>query len=402
MDTGRPDTMSTTSSHAAHAPAVSFIVPCYNLGRYLDEAIQSILAQTVQDFEILVVDDGSTDADTRRLLADSTRPTWPQTRVIRSENRGLPAAKNLGLAHTSGSYVCMLDADDRLDPAFLATSKAVLDDDPSLAFVSHWFRTFGDEVWEWTPTRCDLEALLDANTVNGAALVRRTALEAVGGFDETMRDGCEDWDLWIALVERGLLGRILPAVLFHYRRRPDSMSRLMMEGDRHPALFRRLAEKHSESYRTHLVALLTRRERDASELAKHLHALELDYYRELAPEVAKRRDDIKMLGARRENVERDRALGRATARTQELEVAVTGRTEELHAMSERTQDLGATVSRQTTDLDIAGVRARELDAAANRAQAEADALRSSWSWRLTAPLRALQETFRRFSGGHRS
>ncbi len=176
----------------------------------------------------------------------------------------------------------------------------------------------------------------------------------------------------------------------------------MMEGDRHPALFRRLVEKHSESYRTHLVALLTRRERDASELAKHLHALELDYYRELAPEVAKRRDDIKMLGARRENVERDRALGRATARTQELEVAVTGRTEELHAMSERTQDLGATVSRQTTDLDIAGVRARELDAAANRAQAEADALRSSWSWRLTAPLRALQETFRRFSGGHRS
>lgn len=345
--------MSTTDNRTTHSPAVSVVVPCYNLGRYLDEAIESVLAQSFQDFEILVVDDGSTEPETRDLLEHYTRP---KTRVVRTANHGLPAAKNLGLAETSGAYVCMLDADDRLDPALLEVSKDALDDDLSVAFVSHWFQTFGDEVWDWTPTRCDLEVLLDANTVNGAALVRRTALERVGGFDETMHDGCEDWDIWITLVEQGFPGRILEQVLFYYRRRADSMSRVMMTGDRHPHLFRRLVEKHTESYRTFLPALLARRERDASHLAKHLHALELDYYRELGPELAKRRDDVEMLDARLEREDRARALELATA------------------------------------------RARELEATANRALADARALRASWSWWLTAPLRALVDLVRNRRG----
>ena len=74
------------------APRVSVIIPCYNLGRYLDEAVDSVLAQSFQDFEIVIVDDGSTDPETCRLLADYRKP---RTQVVRSENRGLPAAKNL-------------------------------------------------------------------------------------------------------------------------------------------------------------------------------------------------------------------------------------------------------------------------------------------------------------------
>ena len=340
--------MSTTDRRTTRSPAVSVVVPCYNLGRYLDEAIESVLAQSCQDFEILVVDDGSTEPETQRLLQDYSRP---KTRVVRTENRGLPAAKNLGLAETSGDYVCMFDADDRLAPSFLEASRRVLDEDPSIAFVSHWFQTFGDEVWDWTPTRCDLEALLDANTVNGAALVRRTALEAVGGFDETMRDGCEDWDIWITLVEQGYPGHILEQVLFYYRRRHDSMSRVMMEGDRHPKLFRRLIEKHVDSYRRHLPALLARRERDASHLAKHVHALELDYFRELHPELVSVRDDVDMLARRLHTPERA-APERATA------------------------------------------RALGLEAEIRRAREEVAALRSSWSWWLTTPLRALVDIVR--------
>src|SRR5262249_30716028 len=103
---------------------VSVIIPCYNLGEYLDEAVESVLAQTFQDLEIVVVDDGSTDERTRTLVADYRKP---RTRVIRSENRGLPAAKNLGLSATSGPYVCMLDADDRLDSHLLEKSVAALD-----------------------------------------------------------------------------------------------------------------------------------------------------------------------------------------------------------------------------------------------------------------------------------
>ena len=410
-----------------NAARVSVIVPCYNLGRYLDEAIGSVFTQTFQDFEIVIVDDGSTDEETRRLLASYERP---RTRLVRSANRGLPAAKNLGLAHTTGPYVCMFDADDRLDPAMLEKSVAALDSNPSLTFVSHWLRTFGDEVWEWTPASCDAPALLDVNTVNGAALVRRSALEAVGGFDESMRDGCEDWDLWIGLIERGFKGAILPEVLFHYRRRPDSMSRLMMRGDGHPRLYRRLVEKHPRIYREHLPALLLRREEDISNLRRHTHDMELEEYRWLGPELAKWRDDVAMLERKAERVERDRqreqdranleaALQRAESDRREMaDRLAEERAARARAEAERDQisveqdrvrierdriEAGRERAIAERDLwvrhfDDARAKALDLDASVNRARDAVDALHRSVSWRATAPLRAVYATIRRILG----
>src|SRR6185369_13027955 len=157
--------------------SVSVIIPCYNLGRYLDEAVASVLAQTFQDFEILIVDDGSTDAATRAVLDGYSRP---RTRVFRTAHAGLAAARNHGIERAQGRYVCALDADDTLEPAFLEKLVRVLDADASLTFSSCWLRTFGDESWEWTPERCDLPALLWENTVLTAALVRRDAVVAIG------------------------------------------------------------------------------------------------------------------------------------------------------------------------------------------------------------------------------
>ena len=187
-------------------PRVSVIIPCYNLGQYLDEAVASVLAQTYQDFEILVIDDGSTDETTAAVLAGYTQP---KTRVIRLAHGGLAAARNAGIAQAAGRYLCALDADDRLEPSFLAKTVPLLDTDPSIAFVSCWLRTFGDEEWEWTPERCDLPTLLWENTVLTAALVRRDAVLSVGGYDTAMPvQGDEDWDLWLTLAEHGYRGTI--------------------------------------------------------------------------------------------------------------------------------------------------------------------------------------------------
>jgi glycosyltransferase involved in cell wall biosynthesis len=406
------------------APRVSVIVPCYDLGQYLDEAVDSVLAQTFQDFEIVVVDDGSTDAGTRRLLGSYEKP---RTRVVRSENRGLPAAKNLGLLHTRGPYVCMLDADDRLEPTMLQKSVAVLDEDPSIAFVSHWLRTFGDEAWEWTPARCDAPALLDVNTVNGAALVRRSALEAVGGFDESMRDGCEDWDIWLSLIEHGCRGVILPEVLFHYRRRPESMSRAMMRGDRHPRLYRYLVEKHTRLYRDHVGALVIRREDDIASLRRHIHDLELERFRWLDPELSKWRSDVEVLERKaaraahgRARDEEFAALTSAVERAESDRLAAARRVEEQEAqMRAAAEDAAARLHAATATLDraradaealrhdrdqqkrafeTARARALELDAARNRASVEADELRRSISWRMTKPLRVAYDAMRRVAG----
>ena len=352
-------------------PTVSVVIPCYNLGEYLDEAVQSVLDQTFQDFEILIVDDGSTDERTRSLLASYARP---KTRIIRTENRGLPAAKNSGAANTTGRYLCMLDADDRLDPRYMEVSVAALEANPTLAFVSHWLRTFGDEDNDWTPERCDFPALLDMNTVNGAALVRREAVQAAGGFDEAMRDGCEDWDFWITLVERGFAGHILPEILFQYRRRRGSMSRTMLKDDGHARLYAYLARKHSAAFRQHLPALLSRREQDETTLLAQCNRLALEHFEWAELELARRRDDVAI-------AERQAARRRAELERQRLKIEV-----------EVLRDARA----------IATSEALKYHADANRSAEELASLRQSASWRLTRPLRRIVDLFRGRRGGDQS
>ena len=143
----------------------------------------------------------------------------------------------------------MVDADDLLEPSYLEQSLQALESRPDVAFASHWLRAFGDEAWDWMPTDCGFPALLHTNTVNGAALLRREVFERVGGFDESMVDGCEDWEFSIRVVDAGFQGVILPEFLFRYRRRVDSMSRTMHAMPGMPALYRQLVERHPDTFR---------------------------------------------------------------------------------------------------------------------------------------------------------
>jgi glycosyltransferase involved in cell wall biosynthesis len=332
------------------APRVTFVVPCHDLGAYLHEALDSVFAQTVQDFDVIVVDDGSTDEATRRTIDALQRP---RTRVFRTENRGLSAARNYGAARTEAEYLCALDADDRLAPTYLERSLAVLDADPSLAFASHWVRTFGEEERDWTPERCDLAAVLDMNTLNGAALIRRAAVVAAGGWDESFRDGCEDWDFWLTLLERGHRGTIIPEVLFHYRRRPGSMSRVMMQSDVHLGVFGQILAKHRESYRQHLGELTRRREADIARLLAEIHDLDLDHHGWLLPQIDRAREELSAVRAKVARVERERA--------REAELA-------------RLEGRAAALEHEVADL------------------------RGSMSWKITAPLRAVYGWLLRMGG----
>src|SRR5829696_2931566 len=114
----------------AGAPLVSVVVPCYNQARFLGEAIESVLAQSHPLFEVVVVDDGSTD-DTSEVAA-----RYPGVRLVRQENRGLSGARNAGLARSRGEYVVFLDADDRLLPGALEAGVERLGANPQCAFVS--------------------------------------------------------------------------------------------------------------------------------------------------------------------------------------------------------------------------------------------------------------------------
>jgi glycosyltransferase involved in cell wall biosynthesis len=328
------------------SPRIAVVVPCYNHGAYLPDALASVAAQTFRDFEVVVVDDGSDDPETRRVL-DSLETQ--RMRVVRTAHRGLPAARNAGARETSAPLLCMVDADDRLAPEWLAKGVARLDADPGLSFVSHWLRAFGDEHWEWRPERCDFPALLARNTVNGAALVTRAAFRDAGGFDESFTTGCEDWDFWITLVERGHRGDIIPEVLFHYRRRPDSMSRVMVESGAQRQALRAMIAKHERTYREHLAAVVAAKEREAGALSGEIWDLELEHAASLGPALQQAEERLAALGDRVRRLETDLARERET-----------------QALRDRVASL----------------------------EREVDALRNSWSWRLTAPLRSVYARLR--------
>ncbi len=281
---------------SGRSPRISVLVPVFNLGSYVDEAVESVLAQSYTDFEILVVDDGSDDPETIRILQDLRRP---HTLVFRTENRGLAAARNFLIDLARGDLLCALDADDRLHPHYFAKAVAMLDSDPGLTFVSSWVRTFGREERDWRQQRCDLPALLAEDTVMTASLVRRAAVVDVGGYDEKMPHmGDEDWDLWIRLVAAGGRGAILPETLFFYRRRGDSMGDRCVEGEVHLELVRYLFRKHEALYRRHLREVLRAKEATIGEylsandrMEQEIAGLELD--------LAARRGELTRLRERR-------------------------------------------------------------------------------------------------------
>lgn len=202
-------------------PLVSIIIPCFNQGQYLAESIGSVLASDHDELEIIVVDDGSTDPATITLLEQLN---YPKTRLIRQENRGLAGARNRGIAEAQGLYILPLDADDRIDPRYISQAVAALEADQRLGIVYCRAEKFGAEQGPWQLAPFSRWRMGLGNIIFCSALYRRADWLQVGGYDETLRRGWEDWDFWLSLLELGRRVRCLDLVGFHYRKQATSMA----------------------------------------------------------------------------------------------------------------------------------------------------------------------------------
>lgn len=225
-------------------PLISIVIPCYNHGEYLSEAVDSVLSQTWQDFEILVVNDGSTDPNTRSILGKFSRP---KTRLIHHEvNRGLPTARNTGVRHAKGKYICCLDADDKLQPTFLEKAILVLETNCGVDFVYSWTQVFGEENRVWYNPEFDPAELVHGNQIFTAAVYRRRAWEEIGGYREEMVEGYEDWEFWIRMAKAGFRGHRIPEKLLFVRRVGRSFIHRAME--RHEQLVADIQRYNPEVY----------------------------------------------------------------------------------------------------------------------------------------------------------
>jgi glycosyltransferase involved in cell wall biosynthesis len=272
---------------------VSIIITCYNLGAYLEEALDSALAQSYTDFEVLLIDDGSTEQATIELI--DRLPPNPRLQVLRTANQGVCRARNYGISIAKGAYILPLDADDRIHPKYLERAVAVLEENPSIGFAGCHYRLFEDYQSVYTPNHYQLPDLLVENVVPITSLFRRVAWEQVGGYFPDI--AIEDWDFWLSLIEHGYSGTVIPEVLFEHRMRTRSRHGYNQQPDIYQQTLALLYERHRALYDTFIYEVLSRKDLEYAKTLAYGVWLEQQWHRWQAV-AHERQEMMKRLGAR--------------------------------------------------------------------------------------------------------
>lgn len=241
---------------ASVSPRVAVVVPCFNHGRFLRETLASVQAQTYPHVDCVIVDDGSTDADTRATLDALGREGWT---VLHQDNQGLSAARNAGVRATDAPFFVPLDADDRLDPRFIESLLPALRGAARLGYVYSRVAFFGDAAGGWDCPEYDPRRLLVENLSVATALVRRRAFDEAGGYSRDMVHGFEDWDFWIALLSLGYHGRCVPERLFYYRKHAGG-SMLSQTQTRRREMVQKMIEHHRAVFASTLAVSLAQKD----------------------------------------------------------------------------------------------------------------------------------------------
>ena len=209
-------------NHQAQSPTVSVMIPYYNCKEYIVETVQSVLSQSHQNFEIIIVDDGSDPEHAdylRGVLADK-----PAIRYAVQNNQGVAAARNHAARLAGGKYFLFLDSDDLILPDYIEKCVTVLENNPDCKLVYPLAEYFDAQEGLWNlPDYDGLGSLLKGNRIPVISMHRAEDFVSLGGFDENLATH-EDWDLWIRLLSNGGTVIRIPEVLFRYRKRRDGSS----------------------------------------------------------------------------------------------------------------------------------------------------------------------------------
>lgn len=247
-------------------PKVSVIIPYFNDGKYIDEAIESVQKQTYTNVEIILVDDGSTDPDSIQKF--DAIPTNAKLKKFREDNAGPSVARNFAIVHADGKYILPLDADDKIAPSYIEKAVTVLEQNPECGIVYCQAEFFGKRKGLWDLPEFSLKEMLYHNLIFVTAMFRKEDWEKVNGYDANMKHGIEDYEFWLSILELGRSVYRLPETLFFYRIKKVSRSTHWEENQKKiQDSYDYILKKHKDFYQQHYLEALSELRKDNIEIA---------------------------------------------------------------------------------------------------------------------------------------
>jgi len=264
---------------SAQAVSLSVVIPCYNQGEYLLDALSSVQACLDPVYEVIIVNDGSSDPLTINLFGYLREQGYF---IIDQDNQGLARARNNGISKASGRYILPLDADNKIRADYILKGIETLDRNPHIDIVYGKPEWFGEVERSWElPAQFDVGKLILGNYIDACAVYRKSVWEKCGGYDPYMpTQGFEDWDFWLSAIEQRLNFHYIPEVLFDYRVRETSMITACGLSQNRSRLLKYIYTKHAGLYSTSFAEIISDRELRIGSLEEHSNNL------------ARRRDEL--------------------------------------------------------------------------------------------------------------
>ncbi len=230
-------------------PKVSVIIPTFNQEDYLEDALKSLLGDFA-DFEVVVINDGSTNyGATEKIQSVIEKFPELQIKFINQENQGVCAARNNAIKDAEGLYIMPLDADDVITNSYLKEAAEILDSDKETGIVYCRAEFFGEKSGEFKLDNPTIPNMLTQNRIFNSAMYRKSDWVKVGGYKPIMKQGCEDWEFWITLLETGLKPYKIDKIFFKYRKILDARTSRAVKFLNYIKIRKKIIESHKTLYK---------------------------------------------------------------------------------------------------------------------------------------------------------
>jgi len=257
-------------------PIISVVIPCFNQSQYLFDSTNSILDQSFKRWECIIVNDGSTD--NTDLIGYEICKKDERFKYIFKKNGGLSSARNEGIKNAIGEFILLLDADDKFHHLFMEKALSILIQEKKYGVVTCWGRRFVGDSYDDTfkPKGGNNFNFLFKNAAIGTSLIRKKCWEEIGGYDENMKKGYEDWEFYIRLTQNWNV-YVIKEVLFYYRQSISSMRVKALKNfdiEIKEYIFKKHKKLYVENYDLLIKNLLNSIEKEKIEKIKNLNRIE--------------------------------------------------------------------------------------------------------------------------------